>query len=398
MAAARRLRTIARTCLLGLLLAASPARAQVVEDDASHANAAPDITSPTEATTPSVPATEPRYFFHQPELGYGSAARFSPLSVLLDRGFSTLMWDSAERRPLRIEWTRGWTNVWDALAHPMPAIERWGGMKPVLRGQFLPETWNVWEWAFAANYAGHVLAGGQSYRALAEWYDDNGVPMPAVAGAATVMGTILVNEAIESRFLHEGVPSTVFDVYVFEPLGIALFSFDGVARFFARELHAQDWSPQSALTLPHGQLLNGAQMISYHVGLPGIERLDLLSVTGQGTQTGLLWDLDEERSLGAAVGFASKTRVLDELGRERLEARASGALYLSRRGSLLSSLTVFKGMENLAALNLYPGWANGPLRELGLWAVVRRGGNFSLGLTSGRVPGLGLGYDFWRKP
>jgi hypothetical protein len=212
------------------------------------------------------------------------------------------------------------------------------------------------------------------------------------------MGTILVNEAIESRHLDAGVPSTVFDVYVFEPIGIALFSFDGVARFFARELHAQDWSPQSAQTFPSGQLLNGAQMISYHIALPWIERLDLLSVTGQGTQTGLLWDLDAERSVGAAFGFASKSRELDELGRERLEARASAALYLSRRGSLLASLTGFKGMDNLAAVNLYPGWAGERFRDLGFWAVVRRGGGVSVGITARRVPGLGLGYDFWPAP
>ena len=400
--APRSSRAPARTRPLALLLttallvagdAAAQSTGEATQPDASVEGP----TAPDAIETPP-PVTEPPYLFYRPDLGYGSAARFSPLSILLDRGFSTLMWDSAERRPLHIEWERGWTNVWDALAHPMPAIDRWGGMKPVVRGQFLPENWNVWEWAFAANYAGHVVAGGQTYRALAEWYEANGVPLPEVAGAATVMATILVNEAIESRLLDAGVPSTVFDVYVFEPMGIALFSVDGVARFFARRLHAQDWSPQSALTLPNGQLLNGAQMMSYHVALPGVERLDLLTVTGQGTQTGLLWDLDPEHSIGAGVGFASKTRVLDELGRESLEARASGALYLSRNGSLLASLTVFKGMENLAALNLYPGWAGGRLRELGLWSVLRRGGNLSVGLTTRHVPGLGLGYDFWDAP
>jgi hypothetical protein len=341
------------------------------------------------------PAAAP-YLFHRPELGYGSAARFSPLSVLFDRGFSTLLWDSAERRPQRIDWSEGWANVGDALAHPMAAIERGGGMKSVLRREFLPDDWNVWEWAFAANYMGHMLAGGQTYRALAEWYDEKHVPFPAAAGAATVMGTILVNEAIESTGSEAGVAGTVFDVYVFEPIGIALFSFDGVARFFAHDLHAQDWSPQAALTFPDGQLLNGAQMISYHVGLPWVDRLDLLSVTGQGTQTGLLWDLDAAHSVGAAVGFASKNRVVDELGRERLEARASAGFYFSRSGSLLASLSLFKGMENLAALNLYPGSVGGLFREVGAWALLRRGGTFSVGLTAGPVPGLGLGYDFRR--
>ena len=392
------MRPLPLLCALVTLLGAAPAVAQTSQGSPAQGGSAAE---PVSAAPPdsAAAAAQPKlagspYLFHQPQLGYGSAARFSPLSVVLDRGFSTLMWDSSERRPHHIDWDSGWASVGDALAHPLAAIDRWGGWKPVLRGQFVPENWNVWEWAFMANYAGHVLAGGQTYRALAEWYDEKRVPLPRVAGALTVMGALLVNEAIESTTLDAGVPSTVFDVYVFDPLGIALFSFDGVARFFAEDLHARDWSPQSALALPDGQLMNGAQMISYHVGLPWSERLDLLSVTGQGTHTGVLWDLDAERSIGVGIGFASKTRVLDELGRERLEARGSGAVYYSREGSLLASLTVFGGMENLAALNLYPGLASGRLRDVGLWAVLRREGALSLGITARPVPGLGLGYDF----
>jgi hypothetical protein len=383
------LRTALPAALLALALGPAPARAQVGED-------APPPDAPPEV--PVSTATQPLYFFHRPDLEFGSAARFSPLSVLLDRGFSTLMWDPAERHPLRIDWNRGWSSVGDALAHPLDAIERSGGLGPVLRREFLPEDWSVWEWAFAANYMGHAVNGGITYRALSEWFHEQGVPLPRVAGAASVIGSILVNEAIESREFDYGVASTTFDVYVFEPLGIALFSLDGVARFFSSTLHARDWSPQSSITLPTGQLLNGAQMMSYHLALPWWERLDLLSVTGQGTQTGLLWDLDRQSSIGGAFGFASKAREVDAQGRERLEARASGSLYLAREGSLVASFTVFRAMDNLAALNLYPGLMGGRFRQVGLWAVLRRGGDFSLGLTTGRVPGLGLGYDFWRRP
>src|SRR6185503_10245127 len=166
----------------------------------------------------------PRYYFYRPDTPYGSAGQFSPLNVLATRGFSTLSWSSSERHLFRIPWGNGWSNVWDALAHPDAAVQRNGGWGHFIRQELGPVSWNVWEWAFAPNYSGHLVAGGITYRELAEWYDAHGAPAPRVLGAASAMATILVNEAIESREGDEGYASSMSDVYFFEPLGIALFS------------------------------------------------------------------------------------------------------------------------------------------------------------------------------
>lgn len=389
-AALVRARLLAGALVLGSLLAPPPVRAQANDLTSSHDAAIGDVPAPTG------PAIAPEYFFYRPGQEFGSTSQFGPVSVVLNRGFSTIVWSEAERRPLHIDWGNGWTNVRESLTHPARVAESQGGVGEFLFGEFGPKG-SVWQWAFATNLMGHVVGGGITYRALGEWYDAHGVPYPMVAGAASAMGVILINEMIVVQHLDEGSPSTWSDVYVFEPIGIALFSFDPVARFFARTLKAQDWSPQASIVLPTGELVNSSQVMAYRVPLPFIDRLDVLSVTGMGTQTGVIWDLDAEHSIGGGIGFQAKERVYDEAGREQLRARASGGLYLSRRTSLLASLNLYHGLDRRAALNVYPGVLGGPLRNVGLWTVLDRDGRVDLGITALALPGVGLGWGVNRQ-
>lgn len=341
----------------------------------------------------STPA-KPRYVFYRPERDYGSAAWFGPTNVVLNRGFSTLVWQTAEHRPLHIDWKTGWHGVWWSLAHPDSAIAERGGVKSWLHGEIGPISWDPWAWMFASNWAGHTVAGGITYRMLSEWYDHRDVPAPRVFAGATIMGSILVNEAIEAQ--HDGGPSasTTADVYIFEPLGIGLFSIDAVADVFARYLHADDWSPQASVTFPDLQLENISQVVSYHFGVPFVERVDVLALLGQGSQFGFLYDADGEYSVGGTAGFVALNRLVDQTSAERVIARLSGGLYLVRNNSLLVSLNAYRGSDTHAELNLYPG----VIGDLGGWAIWRRGGKFSIGLSTRELPGLGLGYNSARVP
>ena len=111
-------------------------------------------------------------------------------------------------------------------------------------------------------------------------------------------------------------------------------------------------SPQATVTLPDLQLENVAQVVSYHIPLPIVQRLDLLVLIGQGSHMGLLYDLDPSYSLGAVTGFVALSR----------------------------------------DLNIYPG----VFGDLGGWMTWRQGGQFSVGLTALPLPGLGLGYNSQR--
>jgi len=368
--------SVAASLLVGLL----PAGGNLAAQHAPPPAAEPEAASPPTAFTDS-------------RTGFGSAALVAPGAMLLNRGMSTLIYASTERRIGCIRWGCGWRSVKDALAHPVAAIERSGGWEQWLRHEFVPGSWDVWSWAWTANYGGHVLAGGITYRVAADWFAQRGVPHPRVTGAVFTWGLGLVNEVLESQGQERGAATTVGDLYVFEPLGILLFSFDGVARFFGERLEAADWSPQAAVTFPDGAVRNVAQVISYKVPLPFTHRAKLLLLIGQISTTGIQVEMEGGYALGGTVGFAGQEQVVDPTTSfERLVASTSGGLYLSRANSLLASAVVGQGSQPLA-LNLYPGVLPGPFRHLGIWLTVEEGGPVSFGLSSRALLGVSLGMD-----
>jgi len=363
---------VAASLLVALMLAGGDLAAQCAPDTVAAA-------SPT-------PFTDSR-------TGFGSAALVAPGAMLLNRGMSTLVYASTERRLGSIRWAHGGRSVQDALAHPVAAIERSGGWGRWFRHEFASDSWNVWTWAWTANYGGHVLAGGITYRVAAEWFAQRGVPHPRLTGAVFTWGLGLVNEVLESQHHERGMATTVGGLYVFEPLGILLFSFDGVARFFGDRLEAADWSPQAAVTFPDGAVRNVAQVISYKVPLPFTRRAKLLFLIGQISTTGLQVEMGGGYALGGTVGFAGQDQVVDPTTSfERLVAQTSGGLYLSRTNSLLASAVVGQGSQPLA-LNLYPGVLPGRLRDFGIWLTVQEDGPVSFGFSSQALLGVSLGMD-----
>src|SRR5688572_27737906 len=108
----------------------------------------------------------PEYFFYRPGQEFGSTTQFGPVSAVVNRGFSTIVWAASERRPHRIDWEKGWTNVWESLTHPARVTQSQGGVVDFMLGEFGPKG-GIWEWAFASNYMGHVIGGGITYRGLA---------------------------------------------------------------------------------------------------------------------------------------------------------------------------------------------------------------------------------------
>ena len=295
-----------------------------------------------------------------------------------------------------MEWQGGLHSVWDALSHPGAAIERAGGFETWLKRETLPGS-SLWTWSFAPNIAGHLVAGGISYRHLAEWMEFKGVPAPSLVAAGFSWATDFINEVVEVANADPGSPghaSTVADLYIFDPLGMLLFEIDAVARFFSGTLRAADWSPQASITLPDGRVQNVAQVMSYKVPLPFNERLRALFLVGQGTQFGVIYQRDDGYALGGTIGFAASARhVVPGTAAERLVAEFAGGLYLSRNNSLLGSLVLANATTTALQVNLYPGLAPGPLEDLGVWVSIGRGRESSFGLSFGVPWGVGLGYD-----
>lgn len=360
----------------------------------------PSLTAQTSATNDSLPAptvtATSEYIFLRPHIDYGSEALFGPVQVGMNRAFSTTVWVGAERRLGSVEWRSGLRTVWDALSHPGAAIERAGGFENWIKRETLPGS-SFWTWSFAPNIAGHLVAGGISYKHLAEWMESKGVPAPRLTSAGFSWFADFINEVLEGANAGRGTrghASTVADLYIFDPLGMLLFEIDAVAWFFAGTLRAADWSPQASITLPHGRVQNVAQLMSYKVPLPFTERIRLLFLVGQGTQIGFNYQQDDGYALGGALGFAAAQRhVVPGTASERLFAEWSGGLYLSRNNSLLGSLVVARATSTALQLNLYPGLVPGLFENLGVWAAIGRGRESSFGLSFAMPLGVGLGYD-----
>jgi hypothetical protein len=369
-------------CALALA-AAIPARAAAQDpQEAAHDS----LTARAEPTTP--------YLLYRPTIRFGSEASGGPLNVVLNRGLSVMHFRGVERSLADTDWGTGFDNVLDALVHPGEAVERSGGWRSWIAREFFPSDLKVWSWAWAPNYAGHIVAGGLTHRYLEEWLDAHGTPLPAFTAATVLMGTMVLNEVIENQDIDGGSAGTVADLYIFDPLGILLFRIDAIARFFSETLRAADWSPQASLTLPRGRVENVSQSIAYKVPLPFDHRLRLLLYVGQGSQTGLTWDMGDGLSIGATVGFEGNVRIIDPVTlEERIEPKPTGSLFLDRDDSLLASLVVSRDAQSVVMANLYPGVLPGPFAELGLWLTVSHEGEVAFGIGTRRTLGLGLGVD-----
>ncbi|HEX9108249.1 MAG TPA: hypothetical protein VF832_13495 [Longimicrobiales bacterium] len=335
-------------------------------------------------------------FFH-PEQDYGSAAVRTPADAFVNRAFSVLVFDYSPRELGRIHWSAGWAAVRDALAHPGAAVDRAGGLNKVLRQEFLPSGGHILTWAWAPNYAEHVVAGGITYRYMSEWLDAHGVPAPHLAAGVVYVASMVGNEMMEMPGGPPGISGTVADLLVFDPAGMVLFSFDAPSRFFAHTLEAADWSPMPGLAFPHARLMNFGQTMSYKVPLPLTSRVRVLFLIGEAATTGLRVALRDDYHLSAATGFETRGRTVDPAtGRESIDVAWSGELYLDRRNSLLVSIQYSDRVDSGLQVNVFPGVLPGVLHPAGIWLGRSRQGQWNTGLAFRRTLGLGLGADFVR--
>jgi hypothetical protein len=154
-------------------------------DDERPAAVSPAVV--TEAAPPT------RYFYHHYD--YGSQALYSPLWVFLNRGYDVLQDHVASRDILAQHYRTNTGNVLRNLANPLPAI-RADGWKTFLTEEIFPLSFTQGTARWVPNYTLHLIAGGATYTALAEWFEDRSVPLPHLWSGLTLMASALVNETI----------------------------------------------------------------------------------------------------------------------------------------------------------------------------------------------------------
>jgi hypothetical protein len=341
---------------------------------------------------PAAPVPGPvRYFYRH--LDYGSQSLYSPLWVFLNRGYDVLQDHVASRNVLDQHYRTNTGNVIDNLGHPFASVAA-TGWKTFLTEEIFPLSFGARTARWTPNYSLHLIGGGMTYTALAEWFEDRAIPLPHLWSAMTLMAAALVNESIENKGVVGTNTDALADLYVFDIGALILFSFDAPNWFFSHVLVISDWSLQPSFTLPRGQLHNQGNYFAAKWSLPFYPRLRLFSYFGEATTGGLSFRVDEEYSISAAVGGAA-TRLLNQSTMKAANyvsfARTAVA-FLDRRDSLLASLQVTDIDDYFVTLNVYPHavWQRGP--ALGAWTVVDKRAHVAFGISISRLLGLGVGW------
>ena len=322
------------------------------------------------------------------DLPYGSQALFNPLTVMLNKGYDIVQLSSSSRFIWDFPYGNGLTNYFtDLVRHPVAAIERDPGWDEWLRTEILPLSVGDARWI--VNWTEHFLGGGITHRGLTDWFKLRGLPIPKVLAGVTTMAASVLNEVVEHPDLTRASSSSVADLWLFDLGGVLLFSWDRPTRWAAKHLRLADWSNMASFTLPSLELENNGQYFVLKPPLP-LENQRLFVRFGLGAQFGVTHALDAENSVSVALGLDTRGRTLDAEGRETIDMLIGGGVYLDRNESLLASLTL-SAAQNRASLNLYPGIASGPLKNVGAWLLYTHDNELRVGLVHRQALGVGLG-------
>ena len=332
-----------------------------------------------------------KYYFYNP-LPYGSETTFNPLAMVVNGGFDEFQTYGREDNLARTPWRIGATNVWRNITNPLPQI-RFYGTKRFIQNEIIPANFVKDRDQWFPNYTLHLFGGGMEYRKAAEWYDAHGYPVPFVLSAVTTMTYHYINEIVENGDFVESNVDPIADLLLFDPLGIVLFSFDGVADFFSSTLSLNDWSYQPAISFGPLAVRNvgqnfvvkypitksGGTSLFYHFGNFGMLGLSFKSRTGEAISVG--------------AGVVSKGVYI--LGFDALtESIYTGPIvgfYYDRNNSLLASLVVMDSRKDILRANVFPGIISIGGFSPGLFATYGVGGAFSAGFTAQLLP-VGLGF------
>ncbi len=328
-----------------------------------------------------------KFFFYQGR-PYGTDALAGPFDVMLNKGYAVAQFNNRNR--YIFDYDYGSKHVWRSITQLGANVERYGGWKSYIGDEIFPLSleWRDWKWM--PNYFGHFVEGGMTYRRLAEWASVQGVPYPALSAALITMSSAVINEMYAHPGFEEGTAATAADLLFFDPLGIALFSVDGVARFFGETLRGNIWSGQAALMLD-GELVNNGN--NFIVKPPiGSDRFSLFVRAGLAFTPGVTWHRTDGIDISFALGGEGRIQNIDPLtGEETPEIAVGGGVFVDRGGVLLASVMASETAHRRLVLNVYPGVTRLGGGRMGAFLIVRKDGHLRFGISVAGSGGIGTG-------
>lgn len=353
----------------------------------------PNVTSPEEPAAAEAESAVPAgpYFFKN--RGYGTDAYGGPLDVILNKAYATAPYSGRNRAIF--DYAYGWRSVWASVSSPLDAVDRYGGWWRFIRREVIPYPGGGWKsYRWMPNYFGHAIEGGIIFRRSAEWYAAYGVPMPSVLAAITTYSAAVINEAYESPGDELPKGATVADLLIFDPLGIALFWSDDVARFFAHDLRATVWPRMGSLRVDDAWVINNGEDLVFKLPI-GLRSTRFFFKTGLGIQAGLTHTLSNGIDLSWGFGNDMRRQFVDPVtGEEDADIELSLVLFVDRDNNLLWSVHWSETSWRVLTVNVYPGIISVGGISPGVWTVVERSGAVNFGITASQTLGLGIGKLF----
>jgi len=337
--------------------------------------------------------TNPPLFYHN--LNYGSEAMYNPLSVILNQGYSIFQVGNRDKKVFGVHYRAGWNNVWDNVSDPVRQI-RIFGWKRFLTSEVFPTSLKPKSAQYVPNYQDHLIGGGMIYRAMAEWYDAHGLRHARLWSFGTSYAYHFLNEVVENDNYRGNNVDPVADLWIFDPLGMILFSSDRVARFFGETLHLRDWSTFPAYNPWTKTIENNSDNYSIKWLLPGQRRWGIFYNFGLNGLLGLSCSREDGTCWSAGFGAMAKDlKKVESDGPGRsmtVDLIWNAGIYYDRNGSLMASFLVSGSRAYKAKINVFPGLVRVAGISPALFAAVGQRNEVILGFAVSRFP-LGLAFQ-----
>jgi hypothetical protein len=335
------------------------------------------------------PAQQKNYFFYHPVV-YGSDATFNPISLIANGGFDELQayWRPSYFKDL--PWKYGPKNVIRNITAPLPQINKYGWSR-FISNEIIPTSLRMDDAQYFPNYTLHLIGGGMAYRKAAEWFDHYGYPVPMIFGAVTAMSYHFINEIIENGdgyFVSNVDP--IADLLFFDPLGIVLFSFDGVCEFFSSDVKLNDWNSQPAFSFGPLGIRNTGQNFILRYPITESGKTSILYHFGSFGELGLSFKTNNEDAVSFGLGLTSKQVYKSgdngDAVKSTIKVGPRGGLYWDRNGSLMASFVLSDNFHDFLHLNIYPGVFSIGLFSPGVFLLLGEKGRTTIGVTASFLP------------
>jgi hypothetical protein len=306
---------------------------------------------------PASAQEQPYYFYHGRD--YGTEALYSPIGLVINSGFGILQYGNRSRNVFDIRFANGWKNVTWNIGHPFRAIREYGGWGAFLGDEVYPASLSKNNAQYWPNYQNHLVGGGMDFVEVCEWFRFHGFANPKLYGAVSMMVSHLLNEVVENDAYVGSNVDPIADLYIFNPLGMLLFSIDDVAKFFSETLNMASWPGQPTYSPWTRTLENHGLNYSIKWRPPFSQRWSIFYYWGL---TGLIGasyarENGDNVSIGAGLRGMRLIDASDGNAGRKLTAQLTWnvGLFYDRNNSLLGSLFVSGISDYRVHANLYPG-------------------------------------------